>query len=85
MNHIYTEAILFVAVFSIMSIVSIIISKRQAKRYQQEQKKKKEKEIPVDKKEQRLSELLVLVNRQALTNEEFQLLKEAILTENIKL
>jgi len=41
-------------------------------------------EDEVDKKELRISELLKLVNGKLLTNEEFQLLKEAILKENIK-
>jgi energy-converting hydrogenase Eha subunit H len=85
MNHIYIEAILFVAVFTLMSVVSIVISSRQAKRYQKKHIKEESSEDEVDKKELRISELLKLVNRKLLTNEEFQLLKEAILKENIKL
>jgi len=82
MNHIYIEAILLVAVFSLMSIASIIISKRQAKRYQENQLK--EKAEPIDPKTQRISQLLKLLNRGLLTNEEFELLKESISQGNIK-
>ena len=36
LGSIYSEAILFVVVFGVMSIISIIISKRNAKRYELE-------------------------------------------------
>ncbi len=36
LSGIYNEAILFVAIFSIMSIISIIISKRNAKKFEKE-------------------------------------------------
>lgn len=36
LNSIYTEAILFVSVFAVMSIVSIIISRRNAKKFESE-------------------------------------------------
>ena len=76
MNSIYMEGILFVAVFGGMSIASIIISKKQAKAYVPEIVEEKE-EKPLSEYKQRIKELLRLVDRGLLTDEEFQILKAA--------
>jgi len=75
MESIYIEAILFVAVFGGMSILSIIISKKHAANYVPEVI---EELAPLDKKEQRINELLKLANKGVLTFEEFKILKEAL-------
>jgi len=74
MESIYFEALLFVAVFGGMSIISIIISKKHAKAYVPEVI---EEENPLNKFDQRIEELRSLANRGLLTNKEFQILKEA--------
>ena len=74
MQSIYLEAVLFVLVFGAMSVASIIISKRQADAYIPEVI---EEENPLSKTEQRIEELLKLLNRGLLTHEEFQILKES--------
>ncbi len=82
MESIYFEAVLFVLVFGGMSILSIIISRKQAKAYEtkvaeEEKNKKKEETKPLNETEQRIEALLKLVNSGILTNEEFQILKES--------
>ena len=73
LNDIYTEAILFVAVFAIMGLISFIYSKKHAKEY-----KKKEKVSPkptVDtSKEDRIVELSKMLDNDILTKKEFELL-----------
>ena len=82
LESIYNEAILFVVVFSIMSVVSIIISKRQAKKYTKESSLEEksdniENEI-ISKNENRLIDLRKLVNKGLLKKEEFEILKRAM-------
>ncbi|MEA3521631.1 MAG: hypothetical protein U9R50_01515 [Campylobacterota bacterium] len=76
MNSIYIEAILFVAAFGGMSIISIIISKRHAKNYLST-KEQTSQETPIDPAQKRIEELLKLANTGILTHKEFQILKEA--------
>ncbi len=78
MNSIYIEAILFVAVFTSMSIASIIISKRHAKNYVPEEEEKEERqETSIDATQQRIEELLKLTHNGILSHKEFQILKKA--------
>jgi uncharacterized protein YutE (UPF0331/DUF86 family) len=83
MQSIRTEAILFVVIFSVMSIVSIIVSKRQAKKYEKQKGLNKHEQPPqsepthADPLSSRLHELQQLVNEGVLTQEEFETLKRA--------
>ncbi len=77
LNSIYTEAILFVAVFGTMGVISYIYSSRHAKAYVApvvKIKKKTEQEL----KDERIAELLHLFKKEVLTQEEFDVLKEHI-------
>jgi len=88
LNSIYTEAIWFVAVFTVMSIISIIISKRHAKKYAEENPVKKndlrqrsdeaaEKSSVLDRVEtRRVTAWSKLVEDGLLTEKEFQILKQ---------
>jgi membrane protein implicated in regulation of membrane protease activity len=83
MQSIRTEAVLFVVIFSVMSIVSIVISKRQAKKYEQEKRSSKQDDeiksevVQVDMISRRVEELEKLVHEGVLTQEEFDILKSA--------
>ncbi len=83
LDSIYTEAIWFVAVFSVMSIISIVISKRQAKKYAEENpvvKNKIEEVSALHTKRiiatDRVDALSKYVESRVLTEEEFQILKQ---------
>ncbi len=80
LSSIYTEAFIFISVFAVMSIISIIISKKHAKQYAQKSSasRAKEKErAQANPVKNRLLELSKLVNTGLLTEEEFQTLKQA--------
>jgi hypothetical protein len=86
MESIYFEALLFVLVFGGMSILSILISRRQAKAYEakiaeEEQNEKREETKPLNETKQRIEVLFKLVKSGILTNEEFQILKESKTTK----
>ena len=71
-NSIYMEAVLFVGIFGTMGIVSFIYSSRHAKAY-----KKPEEVATVSEemsKEDRIFELLGMLNNGILTQEEYKLL-----------
>ncbi len=77
LNSIYTEAILFVAVFGIMGIISYIYSSRHAKSYVAPVVKVKKKTIQ-ELKDERIAELLHLFKKEVLTQEEYDVLKEQV-------
>jgi len=92
LNDIYTEAIWFVAVFGVMSVVSIIISKRQAKKYEKENPVKEKTQNTSDLTDEmtpavvdstneikRVKELSKLAEDGLLTEEEFQILKQHLM------
>jgi len=87
---IYIEAILFVAIFALMSVISIVISRRHAKEYAQSNPVLKP-DIPNKSAEttetdalsgtnetDRLVELSKMLKEGVLTEEEFQLLKQKL-------
>lgn len=76
LNSIYLEAALFVAVFGIMGIISYIYSNKHAKEY----KPKKEVTQHQRLKKDRIEELRELLNKELLSEKEFELLKEYYLT-----
>ncbi|WP_373036124.1 hypothetical protein [Sulfurimonas sp.] len=94
LDSIYNEAILYLTIFSIMSIVSYVISKRNAKKYEQEHSLKDRK--AANKKEEledfylstmtkenedkiaKLKELSKLLKDGIITKEEFDILKESL-------
>lgn len=87
LNGIYMEAILFVIIFGIMSIISIIVSKKDAKEFESENTlKDKKKEIKkeeiediaiVSKKSDsdRLIELSKMLEDGLILEKEFEILK----------
>jgi len=83
LESIYNEAILFVAVFTVMSVISIIVSRRQAKKYVQEhshkdKSDKKAAEPVLSESELRVIELQKLVYKNLLKEKEFELLKKSM-------
>jgi len=70
LNNIYFEAILFVAVFGTMGIISYVISSKHAKEYKP--KKVIIEEIQID----RISELFQMHKDGLLTLQEYTILKE---------
>ena len=90
LNDIYTEAIWFVAVFATMSIISIIVSKRHAKKYAEENPvpEKHLRTAPDEAEDlisvrtestpvkERVTVLSKLADDGVLTEEEFQVLKQ---------
>ncbi len=92
-KSIYIEATLFVAVFVLMSIISIVISKKHAKQNLLKDKEKREKQkaqeakvLVEEKKSQtdkesdqaeRVIELSKMLKDGLITNEEFQVLSHA--------
>ncbi len=95
LDGIYNEAILFVAIFGIMSIVSIIISKKNAKKYEtnnpleerktarrEEELKKKLSDVVVQRSSDRVDKLLHLskmLEDKIISEDEFKMLKKEIL------
>ena len=91
LSSIYIEAALFVAVFTLMSIASIIISKKHAKQNalkdQKERKKQKAQEeaekrsqassIEHTPEKERVAELSKMLKDGLITDEEFQVLSHA--------
>jgi hypothetical protein len=94
MDSIYSEAILFVSIFSVMSIVSFVVSKRNAKKYEQQNplkerkdaKKKEELEdlyLNTTTKENKdkiakLVELSQMLKEGIINKEEFDILKDTL-------
>ncbi len=90
-KSIYIEATLFVAVFALMSIISIIISKKHAKQNALVDREKREKQkaqeeaekrsqssfIEEPKKTKRVEELSTMLKDGLITDEEFQVLSDA--------
>jgi choline-glycine betaine transporter len=82
LHSIYNEAILFVAVFTLMSVISFIVSKRQAKKYMQHKDLEKDDEsdsVEVQKRSEaqiRVEELEKMCRDGLLTQAEFEVLKE---------
>jgi len=91
MNSIYIEAALFVAVFTLMAIASIIISKKHAaqnllndrkkraeKKAQEEAEKRSQaSSIEEPKETKRVEELSKMLKEGLITDEEFQVLSDA--------
>ncbi|MEA3374150.1 MAG: SHOCT domain-containing protein [Campylobacterota bacterium] len=92
LSDIYIEAILFVTVFTLLSIISYIYSKKHAKQYAKENPSSKQ-DVPETSKESdeaisadhtvtvknetdRLMELSKMLKNGLITEEEFQLLKQ---------
>jgi len=75
LNSIYTEAILFVAIFGVMGIISYIYSSRHAKAYVAPVVKVKKKTVQ-ELKDERVAELLHLYKKEVLTEDEFEVLRE---------
>ncbi len=94
LDGIYTEAIFFVLLFGIMSIISVIISKKNAKKYElanpleerraakREKELKKELEDKVLKKSEvkvdKLLELSKMLQDGMINEEEFKKLKQSL-------
>ena len=93
-QSLYIESALFVAVFTLMSIVSIVISKKHAAqnlindrkkreaRKAEEELKKSNTEEP--KENPRTTELLKMLKDGLITNEEFEILRKASSTAHTK-
>ena len=86
-QSLYIESALFVAVFTIMSIVSIVISKkhaaqnllndrkkREAKKVQEEAENRSQTSSSDESKAARVAELLKMQKDGLITNEEFKIL-----------
>ncbi len=83
LSEIYTQGIWFVALFTVMSIISFIVSKRHAKQHAQKHtddiaQKKALAAEQKRQKEDRLTELSKLVDDGLLREEEFQILRKNI-------
>ncbi|EHP30620.1 hypothetical protein SMGD1_2097 [Sulfurimonas gotlandica GD1] len=92
MDGVYNEAILFFIIFATMSIISLIISKRNAKKYEQEHSIKERKDakikdeliqkhlnsssIKIMGKKTKNEELLNKLNNGAINKEEYKILKD---------
>ena len=81
-QSLYIEAALFITVFTVMSIVSIVISKRHAAQNLIDDKKKREKKqskevsITNTKNITRIDELNKMLKDGLISKEEFQVLKD---------
>jgi len=82
LGSIYVEAMWFVGVFSVMAIISFVISSRNAKAYAQKEKLRKRtdepKRVNVEKKEEADAENTVQIDRLIALS---KLLKEGHITE----
>jgi len=83
LSGVYTEAVLFVIVFVLMSIVSYTISTRHAKEYAIENQKKidadrEAKKDETKSKEDRVEELLKMLEDGMITNDEFKMMKKRL-------
>ena len=92
LGGIFSEAILFIAIFTVMAIISLMISKRSAKKYESDHSVKERKEgrikdelvhkflnsssIKIVGKKVKHEELLKKLKHEAITQEEYQILKE---------
>ena len=83
LNAIYLEAVLFIAVFGVMGIVSYIYSSRHAAQYTKDQAKKvalnkTRVADQAEKREERLSELSKLLKDGVIKEDEFKILRANI-------
>ncbi|MEA1954057.1 MAG: hypothetical protein U9O24_06660 [Campylobacterota bacterium] len=89
-QSLYIESALFIAVFTLMSIISIVISKKHAaqnllddrakrekKKLQEEEKQKSQSNSTQHNKIDRTAELTKMLNDGLITNDEFQILSKA--------
>lgn len=74
MSDIYSEALMFVAIFGSMGVISYIVSKRHAKEYHKETAP--QRELKKSMRQKRLEELYELYEKKTLTLQEFQILEE---------
>ena len=74
LNSIYIEAILFVAVFGVMGIVSYIYSKKHAKEYAPKKEKAEKREQ--ENLSTRVEELSQMLKSNHLTQDEFNILED---------
>ena len=82
-NGIYIEAIVFIMVFLIMSIISYKISSRHAKEYAiKNQKnidaKKEAAKEAIKSKEDRVEELQKMLDNNMITDDEFKMMKKRL-------
>ena len=75
LNSIYTEAILFVAVFGVMGIISFIYSRRHAKAYVAPKVVTELSSYQIACKT-RVEELSIMLEDEVITTDEFELLKD---------
>ncbi len=94
LNSIYIEAILFILVVFVLSVFSIIVSKRNAKQYEidnpledrraarrEEELRKKLDDLPLKKDENKLdklNELSEMLKNGIINEEEFKILKKEL-------
>jgi hypothetical protein len=94
LSGIYNEAILFFAIFAFMSIVSFVISRRNAKKYEREHSIQKRRELRIKDdlihmhlnssgikimgKKAKYEELLKKLNIGVINEDEYKILKESL-------
>jgi len=93
LGSIYTEALWFVGVITVMGIISFIVSSRNAKRYEEEMSAKRvqeekrgievEETLPDNTTINRISELAVLRDKGLLKESEFSVLKRHLTAEGL--
>jgi len=91
LGSIYTEALWFIGVITVMGIISFVVSSRNAKRYEAEmalkqvqlKKKETEKEAEIEKPLflSRITELEELRDKGLLKNSEFSILKRHLIAK----
>ena len=82
-NSIYLEAVAFILVFFIMSVISYRISSRHAKEYaiknqEKMQARREAKKDEVQSKEDRIVELQNMLNSKIITEDEFLMMKKSL-------
>lgn len=94
LSSIYSEAVLFFTVFSIMAIISFVVSRRNAKKYELEHSIKERQDarikdeliyahlnsssIKIMGKKAKHEELLKKLKNEAINEEEYKILKESL-------
>ena len=83
LNGIYIEAVAFVLVFLIMSIISYKISSRHAREYalknqEKIQARRKAKKDEMKSKEDRVEELQNMLDKNMITEDEFLMMKKSL-------
>jgi len=82
-NSIYLEAVAFILVFFIMSVISYRISSRHAKEYaiknqEKMQARREAKKDEVQSKEDRIVELQNMLDKKMITEDEFLMMKKSL-------